>query len=407
MCSPFQRQIIIDEPQLPTPIPIPIPITSDQNNKAMAPKYQSHGRFKKIEARLETRCQQTQGGVEYIPPPPDEATRGATAKRRRRMENKLFRFMEEDEKRHSAMARQTQERYQVIEAQLERDCTNSKDSLRYISESFMPYLTSKKYAGKGVDYVPPSPTESQTQTDIRRRRMRMLLETHWMAQKKLTKTRKLLLEIEDRVKSGLQSKHGSIVSPQMKEAFRAFKKARATNRKLTLNSNYPGKPKGKDRGLHCPCHFETCGYLTIARAILLLNGTEEGNNEGGEGLPPSWGICRSTRRDRDFVHEYRDRDCVHEYRKRLFEFVFKIITPKYPHALNENALRKLFCRFDRERPIQERIKWVEGAGPWLLPGSRLFKRDFETDEGLKIHEPLETLHRRKMEDLKELVREFT
>ena len=364
----------------------------------MASKYQSHGKFQNIEAQLERRCRQTQGGVEYTPPPPDEASRTATTKRRRRMENKLFYFMDEDEKRHAAMARQTQEKFQVIEAQLERDCTNSKDSLRYISESFMPHLTSKKYAGKGVDYEPPSPTESQSQTDSRRRRMRRLLETHWMAQKKLAKTRKLLLEIEDKVKSGLQSKHGTIVSPQMKEAFRAFQKARATNRKLTLNCKYPGKPKGKARALHCPCHFETCGYLTIARAILLLNGTTEGNGEDGEGVPRSWGICRSTR---------REHDCVHEYRRRLFDFVFKIITPKYPYALNLPALNKLFCKFDRSRPWEEKIKWVEGAGPWLIPGKRLFKRDFETDEGLKLHESLETLHRRKMEDLKEVVRENT
>ena len=76
------------------------------------------------------------------------------------MENELFCHMDEEEKYKAAMDRQSRGRFQEIEALLEKQCDETRESLEYLSQSFFPVFYNKRYAGRGVRYNPPSRTES-------------------------------------------------------------------------------------------------------------------------------------------------------------------------------------------------------------------------------------------------------
>ena len=303
--------------------------TAVNNNK------QTHGRFQKNELNLKTNCQESKGNVVYKCPHSNEQNENATRKRRRGMENELFCHMDEEEKYKAAMDRQSRGRFQEIEALIEKQCDETKESLEYLSQSFFPVFYNKRYAGRGVRYIPPSRTESQPQTDYRRRKLRRRLTTHWIIYNQMAGTRQILIEMEDKVRRGLESKYArSEKSWQMVKSLKAFEKASLTNSLLTINCKYPGKKEG----IHCPCRRETMGYLTIARAIALLNMDNEMN-----GLPSSWKICRNKR-------------CRDEYTEDLFDLIL-CVTGSFPTNLN-----KLCVRLDRDRPPEDMLNNIASAG---------------------------------------------
>lgn len=116
----------------------------------------------------------------------------------------------------------------------------------------------------------------------------------------------------------------------MKEGLKAFEAAKAINPKLTRNCKYPGKPRGK----HCPCHMESRGYKTIARAVICLNGETDY-------FPRSWEICRNHR-------------CIDEYKGYLTDLVF-FVTDNFP-----TNLCKLCALLDCDRPPEDMQdkKWL-------------------------------------------------
>ena len=235
---------------------------------SMASKLQGHGRFKKCEAKLARRREQTKGGVEYKGPSPDEASLTATNKRRRRIKRKLVPHMSKEEKHMATSERVSRPRSEAIELKLQQQCKESLEVFEYIQHSFCPWLASEKYAGKGVEYEGPKPTETQSETDQRRRRLRRRLWTHNIVQQKFGRIREVIISMTEKVKSGLDSKYAKKdKSPQMLARLTAYYKAKKTNSALTKNCEYPGKPVGK----HCPCHGKTRGYLTIGRAAAFLN----------------------------------------------------------------------------------------------------------------------------------------
>ena len=193
----------------------------------MASKLQEHGRFKKCEVKLERRCEETKGKVEYKGPSPDETSLTATNKRRRRMERKLAPHMSEEEKRRVTSERLSRPRSEAIELKLQQQCKESLQVLEYIQHSFCPWLTSEKYAGKGVEYEDPKPTETQSETDQRRRRLRRRLWTHDIVQQKFSRIREVIISMTEKVKSGLHSTYAKKdKSPQMLVGLKAYYEAK-------------------------------------------------------------------------------------------------------------------------------------------------------------------------------------
>lgn len=290
----------------------------------MAALLHENVRFKKCEAKFVKRCEQTKGKVKYKRPPPDETCLKATVKRRRRMEKKLALHMSNEEKRQAALERQSRDKFQEIEAKLEDQCKASIEYLAYTRNFFNPYLSSERYAGVGVKYEGPDDKESQAQTDCRRRRLRRWLKTHDIVQKKYERIREVIISLQERVENGIKSKYAkSHLSPEMLAGLKALKRAKKKNPGLTFLSNYPGKPEG----IHCPCHLETRGYLTIGRAIEFLNSE-------WEEFPESWRICNNSK-------------CQEEYKRHLMDLVWWV-NEDFP----KNLLR-LCALLDRGRPPED------------------------------------------------------
>jgi len=240
---------------------------------------QLHGKFTATEDALEALCKIHQ--VQYHAPTIDEAGRAKTTERRRMMMSVLIPLMSDELLLDISTIRQEHPLFIAAEKRFEKRCR----------------LTYNTHVYKKVDYEPPPPIEMENGTMARRKRMRRKLDKFDAYEKACSEMNITIDQRDDfMIKVEQLKREISLKSDDMEEAIEAFNKVQEKNKKLTFNDPYPGKPAIHVG--HCPCQFESHGYLTIYRAFKLHFHAMEDRDLRGEKreertdeLLLRWGIC--------------------------------------------------------------------------------------------------------------------
>ena len=127
-----------------------------QKKRLAAQRHQANGGFKTLENELMHQCSKM-GIVKYIPPSLYESTTAETAKRRKKMRDKLIPFMTPEERRPYAKRMQNNPQYKQTEHDYKHRCHKSSRTCY------------------GVSYEPPLDTELYAATRGRRQRMQRKL----------------------------------------------------------------------------------------------------------------------------------------------------------------------------------------------------------------------------------------
>jgi len=125
-----------------------------------AEKLQQHKRYIRTEFELKEECDRTKGRVEYKPPGVYEMSRHLSEKRRREVRRWLEKYAEEQRLEHLAKERQSKRQFISTEERIKKECLATSGD-------------------KKVVYEPPTSTELEQGTKMRRQRLRRKMRAYY------------------------------------------------------------------------------------------------------------------------------------------------------------------------------------------------------------------------------------